>query len=399
MKTMSHEKICRWIGNVLFTLLILAIMLDPTDTVTHLKGKFFILLVGFSAVVYTPDWKYLVHILLVYAVVTITYIFAELQMNIIDYDRLLAVYKAFSPLVMLLWIRHYDVIRLSIFPAIIACLMIFVLFIVACSSEVLEYGMFLFFSSHDDMVMMSHRYFFGIKIFGMYLKSFVSLMFAMFIMFYYMFNASKWRKRILYAIGAILFTVSFLVSGTRSTMLLPFAMFGVVSYGYIARTRFTKYFTYPLLALFAFVFLAIVLLLASETGELSNEMKYAHLASYTQLFTSHPEYLIFGQGPATKFYTLGFRRFTDETEWTYLELIRNYGVFCIAILLVVLWPLFKMIRKSNDVYKWGITTTYFIYLMIAGTNPLLLSSTGMIIILMAYSFVERMDEIGPKEKT
>ena len=399
MKTAPHEKICRWIGNILFTLLILAIMLDPTDTVTHLKGKFFILLVGFSTMVYAPDWKYLVHILLAYSVVTITYIFAELQINIIDYDRLLAVYKAFSPLVMLLWIRHYDVIRLSIFPAVIACLMIFVLFIVACSSEVLEYGMFLFFSSHDDMVMMSHRYFFGIKIFGMYLKSFVSLMFAMFIMFYYTFNANKWSKRILYAIGAILFTLSFLVSGTRSTMLLPFAMFGVVSYGYIARKRFIKYFTYPFLALFAFVFLAIVLLLASETGELSNEMKYAHLTSYTQLFTSHPEYLIFGQGPATKFYTLGFRRFTDETEWTYLELIRNYGAFCIPILFIVLWPLYKMIRKSNDVYKWGITTTYFIYLMIAGTNPLLLSSTGMIIILMAYSFVERMDEMSPKEKT
>ena len=101
--------------------------------------------------------------------------------------------------------------------------------------------------------------------------------------------------------------------------------------------------------------------------------------------------MLLGQGPATEFYSIGFRKMTLKTEWTYLELLRNYGMLCLPILYVILRPLFELIKLS---FKYDsaltIAAAYIIYLVIAGTNPLLLSSTGMLVILSAYSFLEHL---------
>ena len=132
-------------------------------------------------------------------------------------------------------------------------------------------------------------------------------------------------------------------------------------------------------------------MLLMEEDEPSNLVKYAHLASYKELFNENPLYLLLGQGPATEFYSIGFRKMTLKTEWTYLELLRNYGMLCLPILYVILRPLFELIKLS---FKYDsaltIAAAYIIYLVIAGTNPLLLSSTGMLVILSAYSFLEHL---------
>ena len=81
---------------------------------------------------------------------------------------------------------------------------------------------------------------------------------------------------------------------------------------------------------------------------------------------------------------------TMETEWTYIELIRVYGVFSLLILSVVFFPVYRLWRfAKKDTFSFGIWGTYIIYLFIAGTNPLILSSTGMIMILAIYSYLEQ----------
>lgn len=390
MFTLANIK--QQIGNALFFLLILAIVLDPTNTVLHLKDVFFVLLVGYSAVVFKPDFKYVLHILLVLGAVLAAYVFGEMQGSIIDNDKFVAVLKAFSPLVMLLWVRNYDVIKLSVVPSLLACLMIFVMYFIASSSEELEYALYLFFVSHDEMVLMGRRYFFGIQFFGLYLKSFVDLMFTLFLVFYYMYNSKRLRNKVVFTILSGIFTLAFFVSGTRSTMLLPLFMIGFVTYASVMKRRKVKYLVYPFVALGAMFFVMFVILLASEKGEASNVIKFAHLTSYVKLFSEHPTYLLFGQGPATSFYSEGFKRMTMETEWTYIELVRVYGMFSLLILYVVLspmWRLWKYLRRST--YTLGIWGTYGAYLLIAGTNPLILSSTGMIMILAIYSYIEKVE--------
>ena len=132
-------------------------------------------------------------------------------------------------------------------------------------------------------------------------------------------------------------------------------------------------------------------MLASETSEYSNSIKYAHVGSYIDLFIEHPQYLLFGQGPGTEFYTEGFRAYVVRTEWTYLDLVRNYGIGSLMIMSVFIFPLWRLRKSLSDNYVFGIYCTYIIYLFIAGTNPLLMSSTGMAVILAIYSFMENYD--------
>jgi len=191
---------------------------------------------------------------------------------------------------------------------------------------------------------------------------------------------------------ALIVTCAFLVSGTRASMLLPFSLLGISIFNTVSQGRRAKYFIYPLLVLIGCAFLFLIFLLVTEKGEASNAIKFGHLPSYWQLFNDHPEYLLIGQGPATSFYTEGFHEMTLQTEWTYLELLRNYGLLSLPILGVFAYPLVRLYRYRHDPFTQGVFFTYVVYLLIAGTNPLLLSSTGMLMILSAYSYCEQVDK-------
>ena len=396
---LPFERVRQRIGNFLFVLLALNIMLDPANCVLHLKDVCFVAFVGYNILAYKPDWKMLIPIGMVFTAFMVAYVFAEMQMMALNYDKVLAVAKSLAPLVALLWIRRYDVIRLTLLPACVLVLLMIVLYCIALSSEVLEYALFTYMSAHNDMIMMSHRSFLGFNIFGMYYKSFVTIMFAMFVFTYRFYNATTFWGRYGNLILVVLFTIAAFMSGTRSTMLLPLFMLGFVAYRHIARAKTSKYFVYPILVLFALLFLGLVFSLAMETSEASNTIKYAILGSYAKLFTMHPEYLLFGQGPSAVFFSDGMHKLQDETEWTYIELVRNYGLMSLLILAVVLYPIKRMWSHcKTDDFTFGIMGTYIAYLLIAGTNPLLLSSTGMIMILAAYSYSERLPKITPQTR-
>ena len=119
---------------------------------------------------------------------------------------------------------------------------------------------------------------------------------------------------------------------------LPFSLLGISIFNTVSQGRRAKYFIYPLLVLIGCAFLFLIFLLVTEKGEASNAIKFGHLPSYWQLFNDHPEYLLIGQGPATSFYTEGFHEMTLQTEWTYLELLRNYGLLSLPILGVFAYP-------------------------------------------------------------
>ncbi len=383
----TWQRVRQWGGNLLFTLFILTVMLDPTNTVLGLKSKAFALVVAYNVAFFRPSFKFLPHIVIVIAAVTISYILAVLQGNSPDMDTVVDSYLAFAPLLLLLWVHHYDVVRLSLFPAICVALVVVCIFAASSYDERLEGAIYYFMKQHDHMVMMTHRYLMGVKVFGIYYKSFVCLMFALFYYYYHLRYAE--RHKWLYALPAALFTFAFFLSGTRATMVFPFFMMVVVGYQSVVRMRAAKYVFYPVLLIGVICFLGLVLMLAMERGEESNAIKYAHLTSYKELFVQHPLYILLGQGVGTRFYSAGFHRLTFTSEWTYLELIRQYGVFCVLILITLLYPFRMLWRFRKESFILGAMCTYSAYLLVAGTNPLLFSSTGMHVLLCFYSVASR----------
>ena len=191
-----------------------------------------------------------------------------------------------------------------------------------------------------------------------------------------------WSRWIACAI--ILFYFTF--SGTRTTMLVPFFIIGITIYTTFKDNPKAKLFFYPILLIGGIMFLYLIFLLASDTHEASNLVKYGHIASYTELFENNPIYLLTGQGPGAYFYSEGFGKYVLQTEWTYLELVRWFGVFSILIVGVFFWPLITFWKYRSDNLTFSLLGAYLAYLIIAGTNPLMSSSTGMMALIIAYSY-------------
>ena len=375
----------RYMGNVLFILYILIITIDPTNTITHLKNIVFFLLLAYNAAVYKPDFKMLPAFLLVLLPVAFGYLSASVQMNAMGQEELVATFKAVAPLLLLFWVRHYDVVRLSFIPALTAASVMLVLHLCVYLIQDMEFLLYAYSAAHNGMLMISTRPFLGFNVFGIYCNSFYCLLFALYTLLFRLL-----RDRQLACLPLVLLlSIPFVLGGTRSVILLPFILLGIVAYVSTSRGRYAKYLGYPVLAIFFLALVVVVILLATQEGDISNRLKYGHLLSYMELFSQHPEYLLFGQGPATSFYTEGFARMTTQTEWSYLELLRNFGLGSLLILAVYVYPLWGMYRRRDNDYVKGAMVTYFIYLLIAGTNPLLLTSTGTFVLLCAYSILEK----------
>ena len=149
--------------------------------------------------------------------------------------------KGFSMLILLLWVPYYDILKLAKITTLITCIIATTLFIAVISNELIEDVVYQYMSNNNAMVIMSHRYFLGVDIFGMYYRS--------------------------------LITFAFLISGTRSTMLLPFALIGLAFYQGARNTKWIKKLIYPMLCVLACCFLLLVYKLATEKGETSNTIK------------------------------------------------------------------------------------------------------------------------------
>ena len=376
-------------GNSLYFIFILVILLDPTNTLFHMKEVAFALLIGYNCLFFKPDFSYLPLIALIYGVVFICSVFSDMQGCRIDEALYMATFKGFFLLFLLLWTPYYNVLKLSVWPVLIVSFVSVVLYIAASSSPVIEYFLWSFVESHNRMIMMTHRNILGFHIFGMYYKSIIAFIFVLFFVYYRFFY--EHRRTIGQISAVLLLTVAFLVSGTRVTMMLPFVLFFVVILSNLKKWPKARYFIYPMLGACVIGALTLIVMMATQEGDKSNAIKYGHLVSYIELFDANPNFLIFGQGPGALFYSQGFKVWAAETEWTYIELIRNYGVFSLGILFVLFLPIYKLLQYRKISMTLGILCTYIVYLFAAGTNPLLINSTGMIVLLTVYSYVYQVE--------
>lgn len=381
-------------GNYLFILLLFVFTIDPANVIFRVKDIVFILFVGYNIVCFRPDYSKLPYILVMLCAITVPLILGEAQMTNMKPDEVFAAYKAVAPMILLLWIREYDVVRLSRMPIVSASILAIVLFWLITLVPAAE-GFVYYFVTADDTIIISRRSFLGLDMFCLHYRTIVSFMFVFALYINNFFQ--KEHRTVGGTICMLLVLHAYLISGTRSTMLLPFFMFGVIGFYHCRGMKYFKYVIYPLIAISAIAFLAVLVMLMMEKGEASNMIKYAHLNSYWKLFSEHPEYILWGQGPGAQFYSEGFLRVTGKTEWTYLELIRNYGLFCLPILYVFYRPLLFLWKNWKVSFTYALFWSYLAYLLIAGTNPLLLTSIGMTSLLTVYSYEEKLKREGAYE--
>lgn len=194
------------------------------------------------------------------------------------------------------------------------------------------------------------------------------------------------RKKIslFHCVLVILIAVTLFLSGTRANLLSLFLIiiFYFIFYAY-RKSRLWFVLLGSLGLLIVFLTLPSFSKLLLNQHEASNAIKFSYISSYINYFAHHIMSFIWGQGIGGAFFSAGLQRFINVSELTYLELIRIWG-FPIAILFVgiLVLPLLKEIKAKKLSHLF---IAYMAYLFIAGTNPLLLSSTGMLVLVYVFT--------------
>lgn len=200
------------------------------------------------------------------------------------------------------------------------------------------------------------------------------------------------RKQVLFKI-LILTTIAItlFLSGTRANILslALIILFYILFYAY----KKSK----PIFFIIGFVYLLVVIYSASvlsgillNKSETSNMVKLGHLNSYIVHFSNYVGVLIFGQGLGGSFYSTGIYSNVSVTELSYFEIIRIWGLpIAISFGCVLLLPVYKELKNKRISHLF---IAYIAYLFVAGTNPLLLSSTGMVALVYVFSRVYNLPD-------
>jgi len=369
--------------------LLFSIIVDPTNVLFGIKDIAFLFFVATSfPYVSFKNMFIFVTFCMIYF---ITFSIGIITNQQIDINFALGTLKSFLFLSYLFWMNDDYLQVFSIFYklSLLVGIIVIILYILMSIYPSLGAIIYTFFTKKDHPIIVSHRTALGVNYYSVFFRtspiSVISLSVALFFLFS--------KRSIKYFFHSCIFFLCLFFSGTRANMLSGILIVVFLTLFYLL--YYKKSFL-PFIVTFCSVSLMgmmlIIRLLTDETNE-SSHIKAAHLASTLLLFSENPfRYFFVGTGPGSTFYTAGFNEIVAQTELTYLELIRNYGlIFTLLIVLLLCIPFLNIInnKQYDKLLKISIFLGYLAYLFIAGTNPLLISSTGFVVVAVMFYLSRR----------
>src|SRR5882672_296155 len=115
----------------------------------------------------------------------------------------------------------------------------------------------------------------------------------------------------------------------------------------------------------------------------SNFAKLLHVNDYLDLL-SDPSRLLFGYGLGSYFFSTAWQQYVSITELTYLEVIRYFGlIVAIPYYAFLLAPIYVLRLRDAKEHHY-LYISYACYLVMCATNPLLVSSSGMLLLSIVW---------------
>lgn len=382
---MLYKKSLYKISSFFCFLTIFSIVVDPSNTILHIKDISFLFLC-ITSLPYLNFKKALIFIyfLLIYFV---SFSFQEFFFyDQIDYSYAFSTLETFIFLWLLFLVSknsRYLVFDYFYYSVLLLSFIISVLFLCCKYYPPFENALFLLATKGflKSTVYMCRRSFFGIEVFQLFYKTsplgILTLSFSL--------CKHLETRKTKYLLHSIFFSLFLLASGTRANVfsLLLIIFLSVMIYAFYHNKKII----FILLSTFVIIFfLFATYKLLTEHEEESLTIKTLHMKSYLSLFFQNPmKYLLIGEGPGSLFYTLGTNSFQPLTELCYFDLIRNYGlILTCGIILIYLYSLFLVKTKLKGAFGATLSFGYIAFLFICGTNPFLVSSTGFIVLILMF---------------
>ena len=229
-----------------------------------------------------------------------------------------------------------------------------------------------------------NRNFLGYSVNGLYLTA------GSLIIFSFIYNLYQYKGRFKLLFSIILF-LSLMVAGSRTPMLVQLAILFIYLYD---KNIIGKFLTRLSALVFLGMLVMLTYMLATQKNEKSNEVKFDNFESYVEDIgdKGHP---IWGAGLGSDFYAKGRNMRLSYTELSYMDILRMYGLpvgLCFIFLFFApyFW-LWKYFHRSQFLKRYSLG--YVLFLVLSGTNPLLLGSIGLTALSLFMAIVNKTSEM------
>jgi hypothetical protein len=187
-----------------------------------------------------------------------------------------------------------------------------------------------------------------------------------------------------------------MVAGSRTPMLVQTMILLVYLYD---KNIIGKFLTRVSALVLLGMLVMLTYLLATQENEKSNEVKYDNFESYVEDIgdKGHP---IWGAGLGSEFYAKGRGVKLSYTELSYMDILRMYGLpvgLCFIFLFFApcFW-LWKYFPRSQFLKRYCLG--YVLFLILSGTNPLLLGSIGLTALSLFIAIVNKASQMEMQKK-
>ena len=379
--------------------LLFSIILDPTNQIFGLKDLAFIFFVFVS--INIADFKY-IFIVICFLLIYFFSFLSSFIFNVdIDETIAIAILKSILFLIYIFWVTKPMLKSFQIFYSICIIMALIEILVYFCIVlfPVLEYPIYSYMQMHGKTIKIGFRDFYGFRVLMTWYQTSPILVIPLSISFS---NFLKKRKK-MDLLNSLIFVLGLLCSGTRANMLSCILLIFLVFINYIFFEK--KWRTLSLLLLLVVCISTLVIVFFLLTAkEYSTNVKIGHFYSYLEFFFNNPNlFLFWGGGPGTIIYSTGKNEFTSLTELSYMDLLKNFGLIqSLLIIGIFCIPIIKIFyhHRYTKYNKFCLIIGYIAYLFIAGTNPLLISSTGLTVFIIVLYISEHyiFDEIQNKKQ-
>lgn len=369
-----------------FTVFLIIISIDPAGTIWGVKELLFVLLLFFSFILFgkgdtiPKDVLFVIWICLSLPIWGI--MIAMLKDNFTNSSYAFGHLKSFLFIFIFFFLRNLNFEKISkvlFINGTLIAICTTLIFIIAQINQEL-FSLLYNQSLENDNIIITVREYYGFSILGVYFKAGPFMFFSYIYSLYFLdIKSYKW-------VLILLNLFALLVAGSRTPTLIAILITFIYLYD---RMKSNRLFKYVLLYVCGFAFAFLTYKLATEKGESSNEVKYADFHSYvSDIFLNTTP--VIGAGLGSEFYSKGRDQLVAASEQTYMDIVRIYGIVLGAVLIILIYyPALVFLRsKYRHILKYQrFVMAYVLYMILAGTNPLLISSTGMLVWAVGLTFV------------
>lgn len=272
--------------------------------------------------------------------------------------------------------------RINLLPLLCAVLTVMALAVIGVFIAVLMFpglDAALYFLGHSSGVLYVSRRDYGSGVVLLQIYFATSPMLAISIAHYFKRARSvhDTRRALFYWLLCAINVLGMLLAGSRNNILISLLLPMLLAFLFAKNKAIGALLCAAIAALLTAVF-ADQLVAFFDPTEVSNSAKLGLLRDYGRIL-SDPVVLLLGQGLGA--YDEWQRGNLYVTEFTYLELVRNFGLFgAIVMLGLLLFPIAHAFAATRSRGDKAIAIGFALYLLMCASNPNLFSSMGILIL-------------------